>query len=135
MRHGWGAAWGVGATVRLFSRGAKHWGSKRIHPKVTLTGARRWLTTPMVHFVDRDISDMLRRLDRYTTARARDLADRGTGGSLPDMTRKIFSRFYKCYIARKGYREGGYGFVIALCASLYPLLSYLKAELEEKSEP
>jgi hypothetical protein len=46
------------------------------------------------------------------------------------MVRKIFSRFWKCYVSRRGYREGGHGFVIALCAALYPVLSHLKAALE-----
>ena len=44
--------------------------------------------------------------------------------------RRIWSRFWKCYVARKGYREGLYGFLIALMAGLYPILSYLKARLE-----
>ncbi|HYB09677.1 MAG TPA: glycosyltransferase family 2 protein [Alphaproteobacteria bacterium] len=130
VRYGWGGAWGVSATVRLFSRGAKQWGDQRIHPKVTFKGERRWLKTPMVHYVDRDISDMLKRLDRYTTARARDLRASGHIGSFPANVRRLFSRFYKCYVARKGYREGPYGFLIALMAGLYPLLSYLKARLE-----
>ena len=73
---------------------------------------------------------MLIRLDRYTTLRARDLADSGEIGSFPNMVRKIFSRFWKCYVIRQGYRENGYGFVIALCAALYPVLSHLKAALE-----
>ncbi len=46
--------------------------------------------------------------------------------------RRIFSRFFKCYVMRKGYREGGHGFLIALFAGLYPVLSYLKAKLEEE---
>ena len=32
--------------------------------------------------------------------------------------------------ARKGYKEGGWGLLIALCAGLFPLLSHLKARLE-----
>ena len=40
----------------------------------------------------------------------------------------------KCYIARRGYREGPWGFLIALCAALYPILSYLKARLEPPPE-
>lgn len=131
VRYGWGASWGVGATVRLFTKGAKEWGDQRIHPKVTLQGKRRWLKTPMVHYVDRDISDMLRRLDRYTTARARDLREAGNIGSFAGNVRRLFSRFFKCYIGRKGYREGAYGFLIALMAGLYPLISYLKARLEK----
>jgi glycosyltransferase involved in cell wall biosynthesis len=132
VRHGWGASWGVSATARLFSRGAKRWGGERVHPKVTLSGEKRWLTTPMTHHVDRNISDMLRRLDRYTSLRAQDLRESGDIGSLPANLRRIFSRFWKCFVARKGYREGAYGFLIALFAGLYPIFSYLKARLEDE---
>jgi glycosyltransferase involved in cell wall biosynthesis len=130
VRYGWGASWGVSATVRLFSKGAKIWGQQRIHPGVELKGERMWLKNRMVHLVDKDISDMIRRLDRYSTARARDLKASGHIGSFANNLRRLFSRFLKCYIGRKGYREGGYGFLIALMAGLFPLLSYLKARLE-----
>ncbi|MFP6745215.1 MAG: glycosyltransferase family 2 protein [Alphaproteobacteria bacterium] len=131
LRHGWGGSWGVSATVRLFSKGAKRWGDQRIHPTVALSGERRWLTAPMEHYVDRDISDMLRRLDRYSTMRARDLRESGDIGSLANNVRRLLSRFFKCYVMRQGYREGGYGVLIALLAGLYPLISYLKARYED----
>ena len=131
VKYGWGAAWGVSATVRLFARGAKHWGEQRIHPAVTLKGERGTLQAAMTHYVDRDISDMLHRLDRYTTARARDMRASGEIGRLWPNVRRIFSRFWKCFVARRGYREGHYGFLIALMAGLYPVLSYLKARLED----
>lgn len=130
VRHGWGASWGVMAAPRLFARGAKRWGDQRVHPALELKGPKGWLKTPMRHYVDRDISDMLARLDRYTTARAADLRDSGDIGSLANNIRRFFSRFLKCFFARKGYREGAYGFLIALMAALYPVLSYLKARLE-----
>ena len=130
VRYGWGAAWGVSATVRLFRSGTKQWGNQRIHPKVELKGRQGKLTTPMTHYVDRNISDMIHRLDRYTTARAADLRDTDDIGSMSANIRRIFSRFWKCYVTRRGYREGPYGFLIALFAGLYPILSYLKARLE-----
>jgi glycosyltransferase involved in cell wall biosynthesis len=130
VRYGWGAAWGVSAAPRLFSKGAKRWGNQRIHPALQLSGPKRSLTVPMRHYVDRNISDMLARLDRYTTARAADLRESGDIGTFGANVRRIFSRFWKCYVARKGYREGQYGFLVALMAGLYPVLSYLKARLE-----
>ena len=131
VRHGWGGSWGTSAAPRLFSRGAKRWSDQRIHPKVHLDGPKRRLSHRLRHNVDRDISDMIKRLDRYTTARAADLRARGeTGGTLAGNLRRLFSRFFKCYVRRKGYREGGYGLLIALFAGLYPLLSHLKAKLE-----
>ncbi len=131
VRHGWGGSWGVSAAPRLFAKGAKQWGAQRIHPSLTLSGPRRWLSTPIRHNVDRDISDMLLRLDRYTTARAADLRASGDIGNLASNIRRMFSRFTKCYLSRKGYREGAYGFLIALMAGLYPILAHLKARLEK----
>lgn len=131
VRHGWGGSWGVSATVRLFAKGAKVWGEQRIHPGVQLKGERMWLKNRMVHLVDKDISDMIQRLDRYSTARARDLRASGDIGSFANNLRRLSSRFLKCYFGRKGYKEGGYGFLIALMAGLFPLLSYLKAKLED----
>ena len=83
------------------------------------------------HYVDRDISDMIRRLDAYSSARARDLRESGEVGTLRANLRRLFSRFFKCYVMRKGYREGGYGLLVAVFAGLYPLLSHLKARLED----
>lgn len=131
VRQGWGGSWGKSAAPCLFTKGCKVWGNQRVHPSLSLTGARRWLKTPIDHLVDRDLSDMLRRLDRYTAARARDLRESGEVGSLANNIRRFFSRFVKCFIGRKGYREGLWGFTIALMAALYPLVAYLKARLEE----
>jgi glycosyltransferase involved in cell wall biosynthesis len=131
VRWGWGGSFGKGAYAGLYRQGAKIWGGQRIHPVVTISGAAgARLEARLVHYVDRNISDMLRRLDRYTTARARDLRDGGDIGSYGSNLRRIPTRFWKCYVGRRGYREGPYGFLIALCAALYPILSYLKARLE-----
>jgi hypothetical protein len=73
---------------------------------------------------------MLLRLDRYSSAHAQDLRDSGDIGSYTRNLARIPSRFWKCYVRRRGYREGPWGFMIALCAALYPILSYLKARLE-----
>ena len=133
VRWGWGASFGKGAYAGLYRNGAKRWGSERVHPAVTLTGAQGpTLDARLIHRVDRNISDMLARLDRYSTARARDLRDSGDIGSYARNLRRIPTRFWKCYVGRKGYREGPYGFLIALCAGLYPILSYLKARLERE---
>ena len=131
IRNGWMAAIGTNAAPRLFRKGVKIWGRERVHPHLYVDGRQgRTLENALVHHAARNVSDLLMRLDRNTTWRARDLADSGNIGSFPNMVRKIFSRFWKCYVARRGYREGGYGFVIALCAALYPVLSHLKAALE-----
>ncbi len=131
VRWGWGASFGKGAYAGLYRNGAKRWGAERVHPSVTLSGPQGpALEARLVHRVDRNISDMLARLDRYSSARAKDLRDSGDIGSYRRNLRRIATRFWKCYVARRGYREGPYGLLIAICAGLYPILSYLKARLE-----
>ena len=135
VRWGGGAAFGRSEHAALFRNGVKQWGDERVHPTVLLSGKRgQTLSSPLLHYVDRDISGMLQRLDRYTSARAQDLRDGGDIGSYCRNLRRIASRFWKCYVGRKGYREGPYGLLIALCAALYPILAYLKARLESAPE-
>ncbi len=131
VRWGWGASYGKAAYPGLFRRGAKTWGPQRVHPSLQWRGSRGpMLSARLRHDVDRNISDMIRRLDSYSTARARDLRESGEIGSLASNLRRLFSRFFKCYVLRKGYREGGHGLLIAIFAGLYPLISHLKARLE-----
>lgn len=131
VRWGWGPGVGKSAYAGLYRNGAKRWGNQRIHPAVTMSGIRGpTLETRLVHYVDCNISDMLARLDRYSTARAKDLRESGDIGTYRANLRRIVTRFWKCYVGRRGYREGPYGFLIALCAALYPILSYLKARYE-----
>jgi glycosyltransferase involved in cell wall biosynthesis len=137
VRYGWGAAFGKGAYAGLFRKGTKQWGNERVHPRlkvIGLSGPR--LKSPLMHFVDRDIADTIHRLNRYSSLRAKDLREhwRATGKVDETLWRNIWripARFYKCYWRRKGHREGKWGFLLALMASLYPILSYLKATLED----
>lgn len=131
VRWGWGASYGKAAYPGLFRKGVKVWGNQRVHPRLEWSGRKGpMLVGRLEHYVDRNVSDMLKRLDSYSTARARDLRDAGDIGTLARNIRRLFSRFFKCYIIRKGYREGGYGLLIAIFAGLYPLLSHLKAKLD-----
>jgi glycosyltransferase involved in cell wall biosynthesis len=126
VRHGWGAYNGVAAKPVLFRAGAKRWGEGRVHPRVKLASTQAMLRQPIDHFVDRDISDMFRRLNRYTDLAALDAVDAGIKPSLPGALRRIVSRGWKSYVARKGYREGAYGVALATFSALYPLLICLK---------
>jgi len=58
------------------------------------------------------------------------LLDSGDIGTLPGNLRRFVSRFFKALVSRKGYKEGGWGLLLAFCAGLFPLLSHLKARLE-----
>ncbi|HKW54997.1 MAG TPA: glycosyltransferase family 2 protein [Stellaceae bacterium] len=136
VRFGWGAYNGPAAKACLFKAGGKDWGAGRVHPKIALRGARQQLREPLLHYIYRDYTDMIARLNRYTELAARDALDRGQSLRLRDAFRCIFSRAWKSYIARRGYREGVDGIALALASALYPMLVYLKwAELSAAGRP
>ncbi len=132
IRFGWAGSFGTTSVPRLSRKGAKRWRAQRVHPGLDWTGQEgpRIEHGALVHLVDRDISDMLRRLDKYSSAKAADLLASGNIGTLRANVRRFFSRGFKSYVSRRGYREGGWGVLLALCTGAFPLLSYLKAALE-----
>lgn len=133
VRYGWGASFGKNAYPGLFRKGTKIWGRERVHPSLKFEGMEGApLRARLIHHVDRNLSDTIKRLDRYTSARAADLREKGDPDPTSRYVRRFFSRFWKCYVARKGYREGGYGLVLAAMAGLYPLVSHLKAKYEKE---
>ena len=131
VRYGWGGSFGKSTTLALYRQGCKRWGHQRVHPAISFTGKQGPnLANRLLHYVDRDVSDVIARLNRYTSARAQDMRDKNDRGSIPNDIRRMASRFVRCYLRRKGYREGGFGFLIALMAALYPIISTLKARLD-----
>lgn len=128
VRHGWGGSFGTSSAARLFRRGAKSWKAERVHPGAKLEGTFGGrLNAPLRHMVDEDIADMFARLGRYTALKAQDLADSGKIKGIADDAFRGVRRFFKCYVSRKGYKEGDLGFLISLMAGLYPILSNLRA--------
>jgi glycosyltransferase involved in cell wall biosynthesis len=128
IRYGWGAYNGAAMRAALYRPGGKRWGKGRVHPPVSYTGEKRRLENPLDHYVDRDLSDMFRRLNSYSDAAALDAIDRNQIPRLVPSLRRIFSRGWKSYVARRGYREGAYGIALALFSALYPIMTYVKAK-------
>ena len=135
VRHGWGAYNGVAAKPSLFAKGVKRWGRGRVHPQIILEGERRLLKEPLLHFVYRDVHDMMQRLNRYTDLAALDAVESGAVPTLRASLRRMASRAWKSYVARQGYREGVYGVALALYSALYPILIHVKAAIPAESAP
>lgn len=126
VRHGWGAYNGTAAKRALFRKGHKLWGAGEVHPKITFTGVDGALSGHIDHYVYRDSSALLSRLDRYAAAAARDGVRNAQIPKVTTTTRRFFSRFFKSYVSRRGHREGWRGVALALFSGLYPVLTHLK---------
>lgn len=137
VRHGWMAALAPDLRGSLFRKGHKTWDMDRVHPGVSFEGARGPnFANGIRHNLADDISTLVRRFNRNTSNRALDLFERGDFGRTRTMVRKSFSRFWKCYVSRKGYKEGGVGLLISILSALYPLVAHLKAmEIKDRNKP
>lgn len=131
IRYGWGGAFGTSLAARLYRRGLKRWGGERVHPGVTFDGPEGpRLKSPLRHQFADSVSDVFRRLDRYTDLRAQDLREHGGKTDVNDNAWRGLRRFWKCYVKRGGWREGGWGLMISMMAGLYPLVSALRVDLD-----
>ena len=139
VRHGWAGSFGTSAVPRLFRRGAKRWREQRVHPGLDWTGDEGPRLTA------RRAGALCRPRHLRHAAAAGSLFHRQGGGPVGERqgrhrcasnVRRFFSRGFKSYVSRKGYREGGWGVLLALCTGRFPLLAYLKATLEpERHRP
>jgi glycosyltransferase involved in cell wall biosynthesis len=103
---------------------------RSLHPIADLIGEVKMLKSPIIHYMDHDISDLLSRFNRYTSLRAIDMANSKQKMKKRKLLALFFSflrRFFKALITNKGYKEGGLGLLISLLSSSYNLVSYLKA--------
>lgn len=128
VRHGWAESIGKSAYAGLFRQGAKEWGTHGSQPRIRLAGRQGPpLQHRLTHRVDGNISDLLARFDRYTSNRARDLLESGGGESLGRQLLRMPYRFWKSYVGQGGWREGGLGLLVAMLASAYPFVAWIKA--------
>lgn len=130
VQFGWLRTLGVLNRQTLTFRGLKKYHEdKEIHPTFDLSGEIKTLKNPIIHLVDEDVSDLLARFNRYTNWRANDMISKGKikGGLLKGII-DLKLRFLKSFVIKKGYKEGSLGFLIAILAGLYPLVSYIKAK-------
>lgn len=134
VKFGWVRTLGVLQRQTIHARGLKKYHEdKEIHPTFDLNASNVTLKNPIIHLVDDNIADLLNRFNRYTNWRANDMIARGKiKGCFFSNLFGFKIRFIKSFFIAKGYKEGLLGFLIAVLAGLYPIVSYLKAK--EKNE-
>lgn len=134
VKYGWLRTLGVLERQTIHYKGLKKYHEdKEIHPTADLNAEIKYLENPITHLVDDNISDLLLRFNRYTNWRAQDLSlNKELEKSLLKKIIDFKLRFIKSFIFKKGYKEGGLGFLIAVLSALYPFVSDLK--VKEKNE-
>ncbi len=130
--------------MKLFRKDKFKWEEAEVHPRsIMLWGRRKFVKNDILHYTYRDWADFLNKINRQTTLEA--IKWHKLSIEDPKKARykmnfihalwRALDRFFRTYIAKKGYRDGFVGVMIAYFSSLYQIMSYAKyRELEERSK-
>lgn len=131
VKYGWMSCMAPDGKFSLFKKNCKNWTNGRVHPGYELNGRKgNQFLYPIDHFMSNNISDLLKRFNRNSSLYAKDLKlEKGDLKKLKSL-RKIFSRFIKSYVSRKGYRSGGIGLLISILCAIYPFVSAMKSKID-----
>lgn len=129
----WGG-WYPGPKVKLFKKSKFKYEEVEVHPRIFAEGKAGHLKNDVIHYSYRDFTDFLTKTNKQTTWEAKkwfDLTMREPHKAKTKMRMinwlwRAFDRFFRTFVAKKGYRDGFIGFMIAYYSSMYQIISYAK---------
>ncbi len=131
IRHG---GWYPDEEVRLYRKRAGHW-EGGIHARVQIDGKIGRLRNHYMHTPYEDTAHQIRTIERYSSAFAADLAAAQRRFRLVNMIGRPLFRFFRDYIAKRGFLDGIPGLIIVASTMYYVFMKYAKLwELEKKND-
>ena len=132
VQHG---GWYPGGKDRLFKKAKFRYEEVGVHPRVFYEGHCCRLKSDIIHKGYEDFAELFRGLNGQTSLEAQKWFNEGRKMGVGLMLWKATDRFFRAYIAKKGYKDGIVGFVVALNSALYQVFSYAKYwELQNKEK-
>lgn len=131
MHHG---GWRPDYTVRLGRLGRSRYTDHFLHAHIPVQGRLGTLRESIVHYSYRDMESVLLKLDRYSTAGARTMAERGRRASFAGAIGHGLWAFVRTYFLRRGFLDGRWGFMLAVFNAETTYYRYIKRWLAERPE-
>jgi glycosyltransferase involved in cell wall biosynthesis len=126
------SGWHPDYVLRLFLRGSGCFTEALVHETVLLEGTMLRLKNSLLHYSYRDFDDVLNKLNRYSSAAAAMLRQRGKRGGLGVAVAHGLWSFIRTYFLRAGFLDGREGFMLAVLNAEHSYYRYLKLWLDEK---
>ena len=123
MRH---SGWYPDRVTRLFRREVGRFSDDVVHERVVVEGATGHLSNEMLHTTYPDLETMLAKLDRYSSASALAMFERGRTSSFLGALLRGKWAFFRTYVLRLGFLDGRMGLVLALSIAETTYYKYLK---------
>lgn len=112
---------------RLYDRRECAFSEKEVHEALECRGRVGELDGNLVHKTYSGLSDYVTRMERYSTLAARELVKKGKRPGLAHLLFKPLFTFFKMYVLKLGFLEGGMGFVLSTIYAHYTFYKYGKA--------
>ena len=112
--------------LRFFRKSEVHWGGVDPHEKPIPSGKTKKIGGELYHYSYKDLDDQFARLQKFSSISALEAHKSGRDVSIAGLIVSPFLRFLKFYFAKKGYREGIAGLVIAIAEANYTFMKYAK---------
>jgi len=123
IRH---SGWSPDYVDRLFKRGTARFSDDLVHERLIPNGQVAKLETPLLHYSFMNYSQVLQKLDRYSTASAEQAFAKGkTSSPIKAMLHGAWA-FFRTYILRAGFLDGPQGFALAISNGQGTYYRYMK---------
>lgn len=129
MRH---SGWSPDFVDRLFRNGSARFSDDLVHERLLFEGPCQRLNRPLLHYSFRDFSDVLQKVDRYSTASAAQAFSSGKRASVFTALGHGLWAFVRTYILRGGFLDGPQGLALAISSAEGSYYRYLKLWLMQE---
>ena len=124
--------------IRLYNREFVRWSEAEydvIHPGLKIPEGYRGahLKGKTIHYSFRNVENFIAKINRYSTLEATKWYLDGRKMSCGKAMWRAWDRFFRRFVAKKGYKDGYYGFVAAVISGFHEFAAYSKyREMKEK---
>jgi glycosyltransferase involved in cell wall biosynthesis len=123
IRH---AGWTPDYVLRLFRRGTARFSDHVVHERVLADGPAQKLESLLLHYSFRDFSQVLSKVDHYSTLSARQAHARGKRASVFTALLHGWWAFIRTYFLRLGMLDGQHGLALAISNAEGSYYRYVK---------
>lgn len=132
IRH---SGWWPDPVVRLFRRGRARFTDAAVHERVVAEGEVRRLQAHMLHYTYPDFAFAIQKMNRYSSDAAVAMHTRGRRASIASALGHSIWTFFRIYVLRRGFLDGGHGFVLAVLAAMGSFSRYVKLAFLTEGRP
>ena len=131
IRH---AGWWPDRIVRLFRKGQGSMTPAKVHESVEVEGLVEPLDCPIEHYTESNLSQVLIKIDQYSTIGAEEAFKEGKTASIWSAILRAKLAFLHNYILRCGFLDGSPGLTLAITDAVNKFFKYAKlAELNKQA--